>query len=107
MDLTPYFDHLSLDSLTRIDSDDARAYIEQRMREAAPQYPAHGTPVGRIVFELHGQVVEARLLSTGKHCRSFGVEVDGEVFGVMGADRAWSTIVSPAIGRPHSIKHCL
>lgn len=58
----------------------------------APAYPAHGQIVGRIVLELHGLRISADLLSTGKHCRSYGVRIDGEVVGVLGADRAWREI---------------
>lgn len=106
MDRTPYFDRLSADSIARIDADDSRAYLQERMRPAAPEYPPHGTRLGRIVLELHGQTVEAVLLSTGKHCRSFGIEIDGVRHGPMGLDRAWGTLVSPAVRRPCSIRHC-
>lgn len=51
-------------------------------REAAPRPgpPAipHGTVVGRIVVELHGQRVETVLLQAGEHCRTYGVCIDGE-----------------------------
>jgi len=69
-----------------------RRAAELDAREEAPAYPAHGQIVGRIVLELYGSVVSADLLSTGKHCRSYGVRIDGEVVGVLGADRAWREI---------------
>lgn len=65
---------------------------DQRPPREGPPILAHGEPVGRIVLEMHGQRVEARLLATGRHCRSYGVEIDGVVLGVMDADRAWSEV---------------
>ncbi len=106
MDRTPYFDQLPLDAIARMADADAQQYLIDRMREPAPQYPWHGTRVGRIVLELHDYEAHALLLSTGKHCRSFGVEIGGQVVGVMGIDRAWSRHVSPAVPRPMSIRHC-
>lgn len=58
----------------------------------------HGECVGEVVFRLHGQEVTARLLATGHHCRSYGVEIGGQVVGVMGADKAWGE-VSKRVGR--------
>lgn len=74
------------------------------MREAAPAYPPHGEVVGEIVFRLHGQEVRAELLSTGKHCRSYGVQIGGEVIGVMGAEQAWRE-VSALVPRMLSLRH--
>lgn len=62
-------------------------------------YPPHRTPVGEIVIRLHGQEVRAELLSTGKHCRSYGVRIGGEVVGIMGLYEAWRLHVSPAVAR--------
>ena len=90
-----------------MDAENARAYLAERARAASPQYPPHGEPVGRILLELLGHAAEARLLHTGKHCRSFGIEIAGKVHGPMGIDRAFSELISPAVRRPHSIKHCL
>lgn len=106
MDRTAYFDQLPLDAVARMADDDARHYLLDRMREPAPQYPWHGTEVGEIALRLYGQEARAVLLSTGKHCRSFGVLFGGEVRGVMGIDRAFSRIVSPAVPRPMSIRRC-
>ena len=62
------------------------------MRPPAPEYPAHGTVIGRITLELYGTAVTAELLSTGKHCRTYGIRIGGTVVGVMGADRAWREV---------------
>lgn len=62
------------------------------MRDPAPQYPPHGTVVGRISLELYGCCVTAELLSTGHHCRSYGVRIDGAVIGVLGAYEAWREV---------------
>ncbi len=57
------------------------------MRQGPPSIP-HGTVIGRIVVELHGQRVEAELLQAGDRCRSHGVRIDGKVIGVMGLYKA-------------------
>ncbi len=62
------------------------------MREPAPCYPPHGEVIGSIVFRLHGLEVCAELLSTGKHCRTHGVRIDGKIVGMMGADMAWREV---------------
>lgn len=46
------------------------------IRQGPPQIP-HGTVVGRIVIEYHGQRVEVELLQAGERCRSHGVRIDG------------------------------
>lgn len=81
-------------------------------REPMPEYPPHGTVVGGIAFWLADQSCEVALLSTGKHCRSFGPQLilpngnPGSVDGrVMGADQVWRHIVSPSIRRFSSIRH--
>lgn len=84
---------------------EAMEYVVARMREPAPQYPPHGECRGFIAAELDGQSVCAELLSTGKHCRSYGVRIGGQVVGVMGMDRVWREHVSPAIVRLGSIRH--
>lgn len=61
---------------------------DQPPRQGPPQIP-HGTVIGRIVIELHGQRVEAELLQAGDRCRSHGVRVDGQLLPkVMGLYRA-------------------
>jgi hypothetical protein len=85
----------------------ARRDGELVLRAPSPQLPRHGVRVGAITFELFGQKVEAELLATGHHCRSYGVRVDGKVIGVMGADRAWRKHVSPGVRRMMSLRHCL
>lgn len=81
----------------------ARRDAEREAREPAPEYPPHGTPVGSITFELWGQTAQVKLLSTGKHARSFGVALpDGEVAGVMGPSEAWRLHVSPRVTRMKS-----
>ena len=68
----------------------ARRDAEAELRDPAPQYPAHGSPVGSITFTLHGQTVNVEFLSTGKHSRTHGVRINGELRQkVMGVDRAW------------------
>ena len=101
-----YLVHLTPDALCRLapDHPEVERYLIERMREAAPAYPAHGEQVGEIIFRLHGHEAIAELLSTGKHCRSYGVRIGGRVVGVMGADRAWSEYVSPAVPRMMSIR---
>ncbi len=74
------------------------------MREPAPTYPPHGEVIVSIVFVLHGREVRAELLSTGKHCRTHGVRISGEVVGVMGADAAWRE-VSRRMPRMMSIRN--
>lgn len=50
-------------------------------REAAPDrgspLPPHGTPIGRIVIEYHGQRAEGVLLQAGDRCRTHGLVIDG------------------------------
>lgn len=57
-------------------------------REASPRSGppciAHGTQIGRIVIEYHGQRVEAVLLQAGSRCRSHGVSINGGPVEVMG-----------------------
>lgn len=75
----------------------ARRDAEREAREPSPALPPHGVVVGQIIYTLHGRRVVADLLSTGRHCRSYGVRIAGEVVGVMGADRAWAQHVRPAM----------
>ena len=70
----------------------ARRDAEAEQRDPAPAYPPHGTVVGEVVLRLLGHEVRAELLSTGRHCRSYGVRIEGEVIGVMGADAAWREV---------------
>ena len=76
----------------------------RRAREAADappregfDLPPHGWRVGHIEYSLHGHTVRVNLLATGHHCRSYGIEVDGVVVGVMGADKAWDAVVRPSV----------
>lgn len=62
-------------------------------RQGPPQIP-HGTVVGRVLIELHGQRVEAELLQAGDRCRSYGVRIEGNVIGVMGLYRAAAKVSS-------------
>ena len=39
--------------------------------------PPHGTVIGRIVIEYHGQRVEGALLQAGDRCRTHGLVIDG------------------------------
>lgn len=84
----------------------ARRDAEAELRDPAPQYPRHGKRVGWITFVLFGRKVRAELLSTGKHCRSYGVKIDGEIVGVLGADKAWGE-VSKRMPRMASLRHYL
>lgn len=77
---------------------------EQRPERDYPPTYYHGEVVGAVTFELHGRVVKAELLATGKHCRSFGVRIDGKVIGVMGMWGA-SLEVSKRMARPISDRH--
>lgn len=106
MDRTAYFAQLPLYAVARMADPDAQQYLLDRIREPAPQYPWHGTEVGEILLRLHGHEARAVLLSTGRHCRSYGVEFGGQVVGVMGVDRAFSRVVSPAVPRLRSIRGC-
>ena len=83
----------------------ARRDAEREQREPAPSYESHGRVVGSITLRLHGCETTAELLSTGKHCRSYGVMIGGRVVGVMGADRAWRE-VSTRVPRMMSIRNC-
>lgn len=83
----------------------ARRDAEGELRPPSPQYPPHGEEVGRITLSLYGHEVTARLLSTGHHCRSYGVEIGGRVVGVMGAYEAWRLHISPAVARMMSLRH--
>lgn len=75
------------------------------MREPAPSYQPHGEMIGEIILRLHGRECRAELLSTGKHCRSYGVRIDGQIVGVMGAYEAWRE-VSRRMPRMMSIRNC-
>lgn len=67
-------------------------------RQGPPQIP-HGTVIGRVLIELHGQRVEAELLQAGDRCRSHGVRIDGKLLPrVMGLYRA-AVEVSARIAR--------
>lgn len=84
----------------------ARRDAEAELREPGPEYPAHGVRVGRIIFELHGREIVADLLSTGHHCRSYGVRIAETVLDdVMGADAAWREI-SRRMPRMMSLRRC-
>lgn len=104
-----YLDQLHIRDVVRMADryPEAMEYVVSRMREPAPQYPPHGERRGFIAAELDGQTMRAELLSTGKHCRSYGVEIDGRVVGVMGMDRVWREHISPGILRAMSIRHYL
>jgi hypothetical protein len=86
----------------------ARRDAERELREprGGADLPAHGTEVGYIEYALHGQIVRARLLATGHHCRSYGVEIDGRIVGIMGADRAWAEYVRPSVRPMASTRTC-
>lgn len=66
---------------------------DRPIRNGPPQIP-HGTVIGRIVIEYHGQRVEAEILQAGDRCRSHGVRIDGKVVGVMGLYRAAAEVSS-------------
>lgn len=70
---------------------------EAKPRTGPPSIP-HGTPIGRIVVELHGQRVEAVLLQAGERCRSYGVAIDGAAPEVMGLYRA-AALVGAKVAR--------
>lgn len=48
----------------------------------------HGTQIGRIVIEYHGQRVEAVILQAGERCRTHGVSIDGAKPELMGLYQA-------------------
>lgn len=81
------------------------AAAEQDPREG-PDLPRAGVEVGHIEFALHGQVVCARLIATGRHCRSYRVMIGDECLGRMGADKAWNE-VSPRVYRMTSLRNLL
>ena len=66
-------------------------------RDGPPQIP-HGTVIGRVVIEYHGQRVEAELLQAGDRARSHGVRIDGLVIGMMGLYRA-AALASSRVAR--------
>lgn len=69
----------------RFDKINSRSIAQRARRDAereakprtGPLSIPHGTPIGRIVVELHGQRVEAVLLQAGERCRTHGVSIDG------------------------------
>lgn len=63
------------------------------IRQGPPQIP-HGSVIGRIVIEYHGQRVEAEILQAGDRCRSHGVRIDGAMVGMMGLYRAAAAATS-------------
>ena len=67
--------HINARSLAQRARRDAER--EEREPRAGPPAIPHGTIVGRIVVELHGQRVETMLLQAGEHCRTYGVSIDG------------------------------
>lgn len=46
------------------------------IRQGPPQIP-HGSVIGRVIIEYHGQRVEAEILQAGDRSRSHGVRIDG------------------------------
>lgn len=70
---------------------------EQAPRPGPPSIP-HGTVIGRIVIEYHGQRVEATILQAGERCRTHGVQIDGGQVQVMGLYRA-AALVSGMVAR--------
>lgn len=46
------------------------------VRQGPPQIP-HGTVIGRILIQYHGQTVEAEILQAGDRCRTHGVRING------------------------------
>ncbi len=72
---------------------DAEAELRP-IRQGPPQIP-HGTVIGSVVIQLHGQTVEAELLQAGDRCRSYGVRIDGKMLPkVMGLYRAAAKVSS-------------
>lgn len=72
---------------------------EANPRSGPPAIP-HGTPIGRIVVEYRGQSVEAVLLQAGDRCRTHGVEIDGQVVGMMGLYKAAALLTSMVARMP-------
>lgn len=90
------------------DLEELRAFIAalDLVHYGAPEYPPRGEYVGRILFELWGQSVEVKLLSTGNHARSFLIETAAGVRKeIMGPTEAWRLHVSPGIARMRSRKN--
>ena len=92
---------LNFAAINRRAKRDAKA--EQEPRDWL-DLPRAGTEVGHIEFALHGQVVRARLVATGRHCRSYRVMIEDECIGRMGADKAWHA-VSPRVYRMMSLRN--
>lgn len=69
------FAHTNLRSIAQRARRDAER--ERCQRDRPPQIP-HGTQIGRIVVEYHGQRVELPILQAGSKCRTHGVVVDGQ-----------------------------
>lgn len=57
---------------------------ERAVPRAGPPSIPHGTQIGRIVIEYHGQRVAATILQAGDRCRSHGVIIDGGPVALMG-----------------------
>lgn len=56
--------------------------------ERGDTLPPHGTVIGRIRIEYHGQVIEAKLLQAGDKARTHGLQFDAEPPELMGLYRA-------------------
>lgn len=74
------------------------------MRDPAPMLPPHGTELGGGTLSLLGHEVRVRFLATGHHSRSYGIEIDGRVIGVMGKTEALAQ-VAQRLPTPMSIRH--
>ena len=60
--------------------------------------PPHGTPIGRIVIEYHGQRVEAVILQAGDRARTHGVQIGDGPVQLMGLYRA-AALASAKVAR--------
>lgn len=70
---------------------------------AGPPLIPHGTPIGRITIELHGQSVTATLLQAGTCCKTYGVQIEDEPIEVLGLYRA-AALVSSRVPRMPSLR---
>jgi hypothetical protein len=70
---------------------------EADSRSGPPSIP-HGTVIGRIVIEYHGQRVEAEILQAGDKCRTHGIRIGGDPVVMMGLYKA-AVLVASRIAR--------
>ncbi len=78
---------------------------EAAPRDGPPTIP-HGTVIGRIVIEYHGQRIEAEILQAGAKCRTHGIRIGDEPVQLMGLYRAAVMLTSRLARAPGRRSEC-